>query len=398
MKQVRLKDCCTFYSGGTPTKSKAEYWKGNIPWFSPKDIKKFELSTSQDCISQLAIDSSTTRLVEARTLLVVGRSGVLAHTLPIGITQQTSTFNQDIKAIVPSSNFYPEYVAYYLMANQQKILKEGVKRGPTVHSLISDFIEELEIPLLAFEQQRLIATQLKNQLAEVETVRKAVQAQWEEVQQLKSKALESVLAGVSNWQPMGCALRVQSGYAFKSEAFKRSGVRLLRNANILPGKVYWDDTVYLSEDDAQRHANYVLHAGDVLISLDRPIISSGIKVARVQATDLPALLLQRVGRFVLDTNKLDADYLYAYLQTERFMAQISGHEQSVGVPHISPGQVEAALMPLPDLTVQKEMAKRLTQITEAWSDAVAAIRKQGEDLAALPQRLLAQAFNDRGET
>lgn len=398
MKQVRLKDCCTFYSGGTPTKSKAEYWTGDIPWFSPKDIKNFELSASQDHISQSAIDSSATRLVDAGTLLVVGRSGVLAHTLPVGITQQPSTFNQDIKAIVPSENFYPEYVAYYLTANQQKILKEGVKRGPTVHSLISDFIEELEIPLLAIGQQRQIAIRLKAQLAEVEKARKAAQAQWDEVQRLQSKALEAVFAGTENWQALGSVARVQSGYAFKSESFKRSGTRLLRNANILPGKVYWDDAVYLSDDDAQCHPSYVLHEGDVLISLDRPLISSGIKVARVQPSDLPALLLQRVGRFVLDPEKLDAGYLYGYLQTERFIGQISGHEQSLGVPHISPGQVEAAVIPLPDLMTQKEMAKRLTQITEAWSDAVLALKNQLDDLKVLPQRLLAQAFNDREET
>ena len=305
----------------------------------------------------------------------------------------------EFHVIRASEHVLPEWIHFFL--RRQETLEAATRTftGTVGQQRVpASFLEALMLPLPPLDVQHQITCRLKAQQAEVETVRKAVQAQWEEVQQLKSKALESVLAGVSNWQPMGSALRVQSGYAFKSEAFKRSGVRLLRNANILPGKVYWDDTVYLSEDDAQRHANYVLHAGDVLISLDRPIISSGIKVARVQATDLPALLLQRVGRFVLDTNKLDADYLYAYLQTERFMAQISGHEQSVGVPHISPGQVEAALMPLPDLTVQKEMAKRLTQITEAWSDAVAAIRKQGEDLAALPQRLLAQAFNDRGET
>lgn len=256
---------------------------------------------------------------------------------------------------------------------------------------------ELTIPRCV-DEQRQIATRLKAQLAEVEKARQASEIQWEEVHKLKSKALEAVFSSVSNWQPLGVAARVQSGYAFKSESFKRSGTRLLRNANILPGKVYWDDTVYLSEDDAENHPNYVLQAGDVLISLDRPVISSGVKVARVQSSDLPALLLQRVGRFVLDPDKLDAGYLYAYLQTERFIAQISGHEQSLGVPHISPSQVASVLMPLPDLTIQKEMATRLSQITEVWSNAVQAIRKQRKDLAALPQRLLAQAFNHREET
>jgi type I restriction enzyme S subunit len=174
-------------------------------------------------------------------------------------------------------------------------------------------------------------------------------------------------------------------------------VRLLRNANILPGKVYWDDAVFLSETDSVKHPSYALNAGDVLISLDRPIISSGIKVARVGAGDLPALLVQRVGRFLIDPQKLDADYLYAYLQTDLFISKISGHDQSLGVPHISPSQVEAIEMPLPDISVQRELSKQLNEVTRTWQVALAAMQSQASELSKLPKAILAQAFNPQGE-
>ena len=125
MSTVKLADCCDFYSGGTPTKGKSEYWNGEIPWFSPKDIKSFDLVSAQDRISEVAVRESATRLVMPGTILVVGRSGVLAHTLPVGIVRQPSTFNQDIKAIVPNDDFDSEYVALYLTAHQSFVLKEG---------------------------------------------------------------------------------------------------------------------------------------------------------------------------------------------------------------------------------------------------------------------------------
>ena len=137
MKTQKLFECCAFFSGGTPSKGKAEYWRGDIPWFSPKDIKQFDLINSQDRISTAAIKDSATRLIEAGTILVVGRSGVLAHTLPVGIVRQPSAFNQDIKAIVPNSSYDSEFVALFLKANQGHIINGGVKRGPTVHSLIA---------------------------------------------------------------------------------------------------------------------------------------------------------------------------------------------------------------------------------------------------------------------
>jgi type I restriction enzyme S subunit len=139
---------------------------------------------------------------------------------------------------------------------------------------------------------------------------------------------------------------------------------------------------------------YELAVGDVLISLDRPIISGGIKVARVSDDDLPALLLQRVGRFLLDTNKIDAGYLYFFLQTDRFITEIAGHEQSLGVPHISPTQVEAINIPLPAVSAQKQLAKNLLEIADAWSAASIALQQKLSELAVLPQRILAQAFKN----
>jgi len=107
---------------------------------------------------------------------------------------------------------------------------------------------------------------------------------------------------------------------------------------------------------------------------------------------LPALLLQRVGRFLIDPDQLDADYLYAYLQTQMFISAISGHDQSLGVPHISPTQVENVEIPLPDVTSQKKLSKQLNEVAREWQVIRSAIQAQLADLTTLPNAILAQAF------
>ena len=92
---------------------------------------------------------------------------------------------------------------------------------------------------------------MKIQLAEVEKARLAAQSRWTGAAALKTKALKAVFAGIEYWEPIGVAAKVQSGYAFKSDTFKTSGVRLLRNANVFPGMIYWDDAVFLSELDSK---------------------------------------------------------------------------------------------------------------------------------------------------
>lgn len=301
----------------------------------------------------------------------------------------------EFHVIRSSEEIIPEWIHYFLRRKQtlDAALKTftgsvGQQRVP------STFLEDLDIPVPHPDLQRQIAARLKAQLAEVETARQAAQVQLRDARLLGTKIVDSVFDQFEDWQPIAEIARVQSGYAFKSEAFKPSGVRLLRNANILPGEIYWDDVVYLDPSDAGRYSSYVLVEGDVLISLDRPLISSGIKVARVGEADLPALLLQRVGRFVLKPNEIDADFLYAFLQSSRFIDAISGHDQSLGVPHISPGQVESVEIPRLPLDDQHRIVTALKQQL-AEADALrAALEQQLRDLDALPQRILAQAFEN----
>ena len=191
---------------------------------------------------------------------------------------------------------------------------------------------------------------------------------------------------------LGEVANVQSGFAFKSSEFKPKGIKLLRNTNILPQRIYWDDLACLDFSQYERYSTYQLQPGDLLLSLDRPIISSGIKVARVGESDVPSLLVQRVGRIRFDESQVDADYLYAFLQSPRFITEVSGHEKSIGVPHVSPSQVEAVALLLPELDEQRQIAARLkAQLAEVDTARQAAL-VQLNDTRLLRARMLKAFF------
>ena len=120
----------------------------------------------------------------------------------------------------------------------------------------------------------------------------------------KSKGGKVEVEGCSPCLPRGWAsLRVselfdlQNGYAFKSSWFQKDGVRLVRNLNIRHGTVDWSDAAFVSRERAEELYRFSLELGDVVISLDRPLISTGLKYAVIKHEDLPCLLLQRVARF-----------------------------------------------------------------------------------------------------
>lgn len=390
---VRIADVANTASGTTPSRDRKDYWQpATIPWIKTGEIAFSPIRQSEEAVSQLALDECSLPLLPIGTVLIAmygqgktrGQSAVL---------EVEATTNQACFAILPNEAFVPAYLQYWLQYSYSSLRNSSEGRGGNQSNLNGAILGAMEVPWIERTKQIKIAAHLKAQLAEVETARQALDVQLRDVSALKSKVLETLFSSIKNREVIGSAAKLQSGYAFKSDNFKTSGVRLLRNANILPGKVYWDDAVFLSEIDAEKYPSYELTDGDVLISLDRPIISSGIKVARVGSDDLPALLVQRVGRFLIDPEKLDADYLYAYLQTEMFISEISGHDQSLGVPHISPSQIESVEIPLPDVSVQQRLAKQLNEVLCVWRTATTAIQSQCSDLDVLPKAILAQAFD-----
>ena len=90
--------CLNICGGGTPSKSKPEYFLGTIPWVTPKDMKSLEIKDTIDHITEIAIKDSSTNLIKSGAILMVIRSGILKHTLPVAINLIDVTINQDMKA------------------------------------------------------------------------------------------------------------------------------------------------------------------------------------------------------------------------------------------------------------------------------------------------------------
>lgn len=165
---------------------------------------------------------------------------------------------------------------------------------------------------------------------------------------------------------LGTVAHLQNGYAFKSEWFKNSGVRLLRNMNVSHGCADWKETVYLSESMAADYERFQLQDGDVVLTLDRPFISTGTKVAIIHAGDLPALLLQRVARFQA-SRAIMPEFIYLWVCSPLFSEQIDPG-RSNGVPHISSKQVESANIFVPDIAEQERIIHKLDKLLGICND------------------------------
>jgi len=195
-KMVRLRDLGVWSGGNTPSKARAEFWNdGVIPWVSPKDMKVHELSGSEDLISETALQEGRVSLLPAEAVLVVTRSGILSHSLPVAVTKVPVTINQDIKALVPHKDVCPRYVAHALRGASQRILKTCSKHGTTVASVETAALLDFEIPLLPLDEQRKVVAEIEKQFSRLDEAVANLQRIKANLKRYKASVLKAAVEG-----------------------------------------------------------------------------------------------------------------------------------------------------------------------------------------------------------
>jgi type I restriction enzyme, S subunit len=107
----------------------------------------------------------------------------------------------------------------------------------------------------------------------------------------------------------------------------------------------WNDTAYWNKNDIREFERFILREEDIVIAMDRPWISSGFKIAMIQSSDLPSLLVQRVARIRSKSSEWQK-YLYFVIQHPAF--ELHSKPTETTVPHISPKDLQSFPIPVPD--------------------------------------------------
>ncbi|QQR86612.1 MAG: restriction endonuclease subunit S [Flavobacteriales bacterium] len=134
MKKIRF--LFRFQSGGTPSTTNEAYWEGTLPWVSAKDMKKMWISDTEDHISEHALTESAANTVPPNSLLLLTRSGILQHTIPVCVNSRRMAINQDVKGCIPvADNVDVRFCAYFIHGSQEQLLPLWRQEGATVESL-----------------------------------------------------------------------------------------------------------------------------------------------------------------------------------------------------------------------------------------------------------------------
>jgi type I restriction enzyme S subunit len=135
------------WSGGiTPSMANSEFWtEGDIPWISSGDIATYESQGTKKNVTRRALSDSSLKLLPIGTVILVVRSGILIHSLPMAILRVPACINQDIKAAQVNENVKPEFLWIYLRFMEKEILARCRKTGTTVQSISTEALLSMKI-------------------------------------------------------------------------------------------------------------------------------------------------------------------------------------------------------------------------------------------------------------
>ena len=249
-----LGECAEFSSGGTPSKKNPEYWGGQIPWVSAKDMKQIRLYKTKDYITKKGAENGT-YVVPEGTILILVRGMTLYNDVPICLTKKDMAFNQDVKAIKPKPSVVDsEYLVYSLLSNKPYLLSLVDSASHGTGRIHTEIIKAVQINLPPLPEQQAIAQALSDADAAIEFCDRLITKK----RNIKQGAMQQLLTGKKRlpgfsheWEQkkfyevtdvITCGLAATPQYVNESV-----GIPFLSSTNIKNGVIRWNDYKYISK-------------------------------------------------------------------------------------------------------------------------------------------------------
>ena len=188
---------------------------------------------------------------------------------------------------------------------------------------------------------------------------------------------------------LGDELNLFNGYAFSSKDSSENGVRWVKIADVGINKMKLDAPSFLPSEFKEKHSKFLLHKGDYVVALTRPILGGKLKIAKVNNDFDGSLLNQRVGKL---ESKNDLEYMYCMLQQKSLISRIENRIAGTDPPNLSPNEIATLKTFIPSLPEQQKIASFLSAVDEK----IQQLTKKKQLLEQYKKGVMQQLFHSAG--
>ncbi len=349
-KLSKIKHIASITGGGTPNREIMAYWNGSIPWVSPKDMKAESIVGAEESITELGLQNSSSTLQSAGRMLMVIRSGILQHTIPVAINTVPVALNQDMKSFCfHEGKCLSRFFLRWVQGLNDILLLEWANQGATVESVNQTLLQNTVIPIPDTPEQRLITAFLDRETAKIDELvaeqRRLIELLKEKRQAVISHAVTKGLnpnvpmkpSGIEwlgdvpeHWQigRLSHLVNTRKGVAFKADDFTDEGTNVVKASDIKELSIRTPST-FLPTERVKEHPRAVLEANELVLSTvgSSPDVRNSVvgQLGRVPVELAGSLLNQNTVVFKPDETNLMNDFLYCLIQTIGYRDHLDLH-------------------------------------------------------------------------
>ena len=332
-EQRKLVEVATFGGGHTPPMADPDnYEDGYVLWVTSQDVKSNYLDRTTTQITEKGAKELT--LYPAGSLVMVTRSGILRHTLPVAELRKPSTVNQDIRVILPQGECCGEWLLQFFISHNKELLLEFGKTGTTVESVDFGKIKDMLLYMPSTVEQQ----QIGDFFAKLDSLITLHQRKYDKLVVFKKTMLEKMFpkdgesvpeirfAGFTDpWEQrkLGDVADIKTGpfgTLLHAEDYVDDGIPIVTTEHFKTGVLPKDKEgiPQVSEEDAKRLEQYRAKEGDILFSR----VGSVDANAQVFAGQDGWLFSGRVLRARPDLTLVSSAYLHYELETEEVKSSV----------------------------------------------------------------------------
>ncbi len=399
--RTKLRRISVRYSGGTPDKTKLEYWDdGTIPWLSSGEVNQSLISKPSTYITEEAFKNSSAKWIPSGALVMAlaGQGKTKGTVAQLAIP---STCNQSMAAIVPREMSQARFLFWWLSANYQNI--RNMAGGDLRDGLNLELLGDIDCPLVPESERIAIAKFLDNETEKIDSL---IEEQGRLIALLKEKRQAVISHAVTkglnpdvvmedsgmewlgviprHWNSgvlVRIANRIVVGIAeAATHAYADEGVPILRSTNIRPGKIIGDILRVLPEFASERGSK-LIGSGDLIT-----VRTGNAGVTAVIPDDLDGcqcftMLITSLREPAVP--EFYCSYMNSHVATSYFDVEGWGTAQvNISVPIL-----KALPIPIPPIEEQKEIVaylnREVARIDELSSQADGVVMLLRERRSAL---------------
>jgi type I restriction enzyme, S subunit len=394
---VKIGDVLKTTSGGTPLKSKKEYYQGGtIPWLKSGEVRQLEVTKSKHFITPLGLKNSSAKFFPAETVLFALYGATAGQ---VGVLKFEATTNQAICGIFPSEAFDSKFLCYCLRSQYEQIVAQAV--GNAQPNLSQKKVRDLSVPMLPLAEQKRIVSILDEAFGAIAKAKENAERNLANAKELFESYLNKVFTEKGEgWEErkfgdenIVAIIDGDRGVNYpKKNDFSDAGFCLFMNTkNVRPDGLNFDSSSFITKkkDDAMRKGK--LQRNDVVITTRGTVGNLGVYSDEVPYDHIRI----NSGMLILRPNpkELDSWYLFTVLRSGYFRSQMHRNITGAAQPQLPIKTLVKLKVAIPgSLTVQKQIVDEARRFSRYSERLRSGYQEKLTDLDELKQSILQKAF------